>query len=318
MTLPTGRRIGVVRVYESTDTPHISIRSGAVYVREVAGDRDTAAPGKAGSSRHRERAYQAVQIRSREQLLELAERGKAAVERVGHLLDAPQPLPLIADHLPLSLEPIPAGGMQPEYDATPAIVVRLAPLTLSPRFRGWATTADCSSALLAGGEQLSGRAGLSPEWVEPDPSGAAVTVPVSDSGVHTDGAGLALSASAHLALDGAGVAGAAFSLSPPDDARRRSWLQLDQLVDLIEAPTAAAADLLCGAEFLGRARCQVDLLQIPRVFFLNQAGEKGRPWVPTSSDLPLPAESAQIRTMARRAANALWRSAGVGAWDSLT
>jgi hypothetical protein len=316
MTLPAGPRIGVIRVYESTDTPHISIRSGAVYVREVAGDKDTAAIGKAGSGRHSERAYQAVQIRSRAQLLELAQRGKEAAQRVDVLLDPLRPLPLVASHLPLHLEAIPKGGLQPAFDTKPAIVVRLAPLTLSSRFQSWATTADCSSALLAGAEALSGRSGLNAEWVEPDPSGAAVTVPVNDRGVHADGAGLALSASANLLLDGAGVAGAAFSLSPPDDERRKSWLRLEELADLIEPPIAAAANLLYAGEFLGRARCQIDLVQIPRVFSLDQAGEKGRSWVPTSSDLPLPAEPAQIRAIAKRAANALWRSAGVGAWDA--
>ncbi len=316
MTLPTGSRVGAIRVYESSDTPHLSIRTGAVYVREVAGDRDAASSGQAGPGRHGERVYEAMQIRNRAQLLELAERGRAATKRIGQLLEAPQPLPLIADYLPLGLEPTPGGGMQPRFDTTPAIVVRLAPLTLPPRFRSWATTADCASALQSGGEQLSGRAGLGPDWVEPDPSGAAIKVPVNDSGIHTDGAGLALQASAHLVLDGAGVAGAAFSLSPPDDERRRSWLRLDELTNLIEKPISAAADLLREGEFLGRARCQIDLLQVPAVFFLDHAGEKGRHWVPTSSDLPLPATTEQVRAVARRAANALWRSAGVGAWDS--
>ena len=316
MTLPSGPCVGVLRVYESTDTPHLSIRTGAAYVREVAGDRDMSAPGAAGSGRHRERVYQAVQIRSRAQLLELAERGKAAAQRVSRLLDAPQPLPLIADRLPMRLEPLPRGGFQPEFDTSPAIVVRLAPLTLSPRLQGWATTADCSSALLTGSETLSRRKGLGADWVEPDPSGAAVTIPLPDRGIHADGAGLVLSASAHLVLDGAGVAGAAFSLSPPDDERRRSWLRSEGLTELIEPLISAAAELLCAGEFLGRARCQIDLLQIPRVFFLEGAGEKGRQWVPTSSDLPLPAETAQIRAIAQRAANALWRSAGFGAWDS--
>jgi hypothetical protein len=316
MTLSDDARVGVVRIYESTDTPHVSIRTGAVYVREPAGDRDAAATSKPGPGRHDERVYRAVQIRSRAQLLELAERSKLAAQRVSDLLDPRQPLPLIAAHLPMNLEPIPKGGLQPKFGTTPAIVVRLAPLTLSPRFQGWATTADCSSALLAGSETLSGRKGLGPEWVVPDPSGAAVTVAVNDSGIHADGAGLALSASAYLVLDGAGVAGAAFSLSPPEDERRRSWHRLEELVDLIEPPITAAANLLRAGEFLGRARCQIDLLQIPRVFFLEHAGEKGRSWVPTSSDLPIPAEPEQIRAIAHRAANALWRSAGVGAWDT--
>jgi hypothetical protein len=34
--------VGVVRVYESTDSPHIVLRTGAVFVRETAGDTDVA------------------------------------------------------------------------------------------------------------------------------------------------------------------------------------------------------------------------------------------------------------------------------------
>jgi len=129
-----GSRIGVIRVYESSDTPHMSVRSGAVYIREVAGDSDASAPGKVGPGRHGERVYRASQIRSRAQLLELAERGKSASERVERLLDPHSPLPLVADHLPLRLAPTSNTGLQATSGASPAIVVRLAPLTLSPRF----------------------------------------------------------------------------------------------------------------------------------------------------------------------------------------
>jgi predicted HTH transcriptional regulator len=43
--------VGVVRVYESADTPHIIVSSGAVFVREVAGDTDVAAERKPGTAR---------------------------------------------------------------------------------------------------------------------------------------------------------------------------------------------------------------------------------------------------------------------------
>jgi hypothetical protein len=38
--------VGVVRVYESVDTPHIVVSSGAVFVREVAGDTDVRKRGR--------------------------------------------------------------------------------------------------------------------------------------------------------------------------------------------------------------------------------------------------------------------------------
>ena len=310
-------RIGVVRVYESTDTPHVAIRSGSVFVREVAGVRDAANAGNPGAGRRGERVYEVTQIRNRAQLLELAARGRAAAERAADLVDPARPLPLVSSRLPFRLEPIAGGGFQPTPQQQPAVVVRAVPITLPPRFQGWATTADCSSALLADVERLSRRAGLSNDWVAPDPSGAAVAVPLDDGALHADGVGLPLGATAHLVLDGAGVAGAALTLSPPDDPRRRSWLRSDQLVDLVRLPIVAAAGLLDAGEFLGRTRCQIDLVGLSRVFLLEHAGDNaGRFWMPTSGELSLPADDAQIDALAQRAANAFWRSAGVPAWDS--
>lgn len=78
--------VGVVRVYESSDTPHVVLRSGSVFAREVATVGDATAAKQSGSARHRERAYEVAVVRSRAQLLELAERGNRASERVDGLL----------------------------------------------------------------------------------------------------------------------------------------------------------------------------------------------------------------------------------------
>jgi hypothetical protein len=67
--------VGVVRVYESSDTPHVILSSGAVFVREVAGDTDASRPKRPGTGARAERAYRAAQIRSRAQLLQLAAPG---------------------------------------------------------------------------------------------------------------------------------------------------------------------------------------------------------------------------------------------------
>lgn len=309
--------IGVVRVYESSDTPHVAIRTGSVFVREVAGVRDATKTGKPGAGRHGERTYEIAQIRNRAQLLELAARGRAAAERAAGLVDPAHPLPLVSSHLPFKLEALPRRGFQPVPSHKPAIVVRMVPLTLAPRFQGWATTADCASALLSGVEQLSKRSGLSNDWVDPDPSGAAVAVPLEEGTVHADGAGLPLAATAHLVLDAAGVAGAALSLAPPDDERRRSWLRANQLVDLVRLPMLAAGGLLYAGEFLGRTWCQIDLVGLSRAFLIERGGDTGGPlWMPTNGELSLPAEYDQIDALAQKAANAFCRGAGVPAWDS--
>ena len=92
---------GVVRVYESADTPHVAISSGAVFVREVAGKSDASDPRKPGGGTRGERAYEAARIRSRAQLVELADRGRRGAARVEAVLDPLRPLPLIADGLEL-------------------------------------------------------------------------------------------------------------------------------------------------------------------------------------------------------------------------
>lgn len=310
--------IGVIRIYESSDTPHVAVASGAVYVREVAGSLDASRPRKPGSGARGERIYRATQIRSATHLRELSARGKAAEERVRTLVDSRRPLPLIGAHLPLDFEQTANGIFQPVFSERVAVIVRLAPLTLTTRFREWTTTADGAAALLEAGESLAGVRGLANNWVEPDPSGAAIHVPLDQGALHSDAAGLGLSANAHLVLDGAGVVGAALEIGSPEDPEDRAWIRLDTLArDFIRPVIAAVSDVLVSGEFLGRAHCQIDLMRLPRAFLLEGAGSKGgRMWVPSSGDLMLPVEEKEVDQLAQRVANALGRSAGIPAWDA--
>ena len=93
-----------MRVYESADTPHVPLRSGSVFVREVAGDADVVNPGRPGAGARGDRIYKATQIRSRAQLLELATRGTMAAQRVQALVDPVRPLPLTNTQLLLRFE----------------------------------------------------------------------------------------------------------------------------------------------------------------------------------------------------------------------
>jgi hypothetical protein len=73
-----------VRVYESSDTPHVVVSTGSVFVREGAGDTDARKPG---TMKRGDKKYEATEIRSRAQLIELAQRGEAAAARVQALMD---------------------------------------------------------------------------------------------------------------------------------------------------------------------------------------------------------------------------------------
>jgi Putative DNA-binding domain len=128
-----GKTVGVVRVHESSDTPHVVTQNGGVYVREVAQDKE-----------HGKRAYRPQGVSSQYVLQQLAQRGEVAAERAERRL-APYACPFIDDVLDLRYD----------YDAKqrlihvprqPAVVVRVAPLTVTPRFAEWAVSEEAQDA----------------------------------------------------------------------------------------------------------------------------------------------------------------------------
>lgn len=308
--------VGVVRVYESSDTPHVALRSGAVFVREVAGVGDASDPRKSGAGAHAERAYEAAKIGSSAHLRELAGRGRRAAERVATILEPARTLPLVSEGLGLSFERVEAR-IEPVADRG-SIFVRLVPYTLVPRFRGWSTTADASAAVLSAAEDLAQLHGLANSWKIPDPAGVAIEVPVQPGVRHHDGAGQGLEAVAKVIVDGAGLAGAALQLAGPEEKLRRSWKRLDAVAQDLIAPTIrAAADVLDAGELLGRAHCQVDLVGLSGAILIDGGGnQEPRRWVPTSIDVTLPLDDAQLAATAQLAANAYARSARIQAWDA--
>jgi len=104
-----GKEIGVVRVFESADTPHIVIGTGSVYVREPGGKRP---------------------IESHGELVQLARRGEKAWEKAAHRLRT----------LPFALEQLNAPELLPgvsgSYDSPThrQLILRAAPLTLPETF----------------------------------------------------------------------------------------------------------------------------------------------------------------------------------------
>jgi len=303
-------------VYESSDTPHVSIRSGSVFVREVAGTSDAAHPKRPGGGLRGDRSCGVAQIRSRAQLIELADRGRRASERVRQLVDPRQPLPLVSSALDLYFEGTSGGGIRPHSGNHGAIVVRLAPYTLPPRFQGWATTATASGAVLRAAEELSDVHGLSPGWLTPHPSGASLEIQLLNAR-HHDSAGGSLAGTARVVIDGAGVAGAALHLTAPDQDARRAWWSMHDISErLIEPVLAAAATMLGAAAIVGRCWCQIDLIGLARPLLLEGQGNRdAADWVPSSDELAMPADVDALQAAGRRAVYAYARSAGVPAWD---
>lgn len=303
--------IAVVRVYESSDTPHIVLQNGAVYVREVAGVRDAADPKGSGAGALAERHYRAMRIGSRAELLELAARGRSAEERVHALLNTALISPLVAQ-LGLVFHQG-HDGWKPHAVDHGLVHVRIAPYTKSPRFRGWSTTVDAATAVRKVGEDLAHCHGLAPGWVTPHPAGASIEVPHQHA-PHFDGFHRA-DAWARVVIDGEGVSGASLRLDPPQpsDALPRRFEPDELARDLILPVLRAAADVLAAGEFIGRNRCQIDLVGMQHATLIEAQGDRQpiADWVPTTSDLTLPASQDELLEAARIAAYALARSAGL-------
>jgi hypothetical protein len=311
--------VGVVRVYESADTPHVVLSSGAVFVREVGGVSDASRPKPSGGGRQRERAYEVAVIRSRAQLVELAARGREANARVANLVDPLAPIPFMTSGLDLEFEITAGSSFQPRHKDRGSIVVKVAPYTLAPRFRHWSTTSQGSSSVLKAAENLADMHGLAPGFLKPDPAGAWVSVGTNADLRHTDLFSNALETHCRVVVDGAGVAGAAFELGAPQKGHEdRKSVRLDEFSRAYIRPVIeAAASVLTAGEFLGRARCHIDLVRVGLALILeNQVQNSGGAWVPVDADLVLPASEPEIDAIALRAAYAYGRSAGLHAWDA--
>jgi hypothetical protein len=121
-----GKPIGVVRVFESADTPHIVRGTGAIYLRSSGSKEPVAADD------HR-------------LVLELARRGRdAEVEAGRRLAQTPAVARLLST---------PDSGIEREYEGA-EVIARVAPLTVTPALSDWPLTrvaaehaAACSARL---------------------------------------------------------------------------------------------------------------------------------------------------------------------------
>jgi hypothetical protein len=303
-------------VYESSDTPHIVLSSGSVFVREGAGDTNLNKPERPGTHRRGSQRYQATPIRSRAQLVDLAQRGEAAAARARALMDPRHELQLIRQRLGPVFAP---AGPRAEWPFNPdlsgLVLVRLAPYTLPARFRVWATTAEGAAAAISGAERLALCSGMGNDRAEPHVAGVSVTARLADGQRHHDSLGARLPAEARIAIDGAGVVAAALHLQGPTPSSLCTPLGVFSLAETLIAPVVeAAAHILERGEFLGRAFCQIDLVSLGNVVRVESSG-LAEPYVSAATELTLPASPATITAAARIASTALGRSAGLRTYN---
>jgi len=304
--------VGVVRVYESSDTPHVVFSTGSVFVREGAGDTDAKKPGAMQRGNQR---YEATEIRSRAQLIELAQRGELAAARVRALMDHRGRSPsLVEERLGLMFE----RGSQQEWvpvakDGFGSVIVRVAPYTIGSRFLGWATAAEGFSATLSAAETLGKWKGLTHDWAKPYVEGVSVAIGPIDGIYQHDSLGKPLGTEARVALEANGVAGAALHLEKADLRPRVGVFELADA--FVVPPIEAALQVLQEGEFLGRALCQIDFIALDRAVGLEEPSANPAQHVVSMSDLTLPADPDEIKAVARLGTTRLGRSAGLHTWD---
>lgn len=308
--------VGVVRVYESADTPHILMRSGSVVIREPAGVFRASKARKPGSNTTEEVRYKVEQVASRIQLLELALKGERARERVEALMAPANVTPLTAA-TGLRFERAAGDVLQPHAEVGPAVFVRLMPLTPTERFSAWATTHEAQAAAIRALEHLFDIRGLGPDWPTPHPAGVVVAGEVPN---HTrllrDSIRQPIRATAAVAVDQAGIVTAAMRYRAPDEGHRQ-WhsaraVEAEMLMPLV----VAASRVLVEGHFLGRTQCHVVMNRLSDVLLLERAAERGpAAYVPVGGVIDLPSHQDELCAFVQRMVNAFARSAGVPAWD---
>jgi hypothetical protein len=245
---PTGRRVGLIRVYESSDTPHV-MRNGQVFVRSVAQDRRA------------ERAYRARGIETQAGLLALANRGRSGVEEARHRFQ-PDRAPLAAAHVGLSSSHL--------ATMTEGIVgLRAVPVT-GARLADWGVSRRCLVALDRGARTLAGASQAEVPTVRAHASGIAVTAKSLDllgiGPVERDGVAL-------VGTDAAGLVVAAMQFNNWQPPRPKSAIDLDGVRDLIVAPLLdAVVDVLVAGELFGRVLLEVRFGHLSHVVELEGPG----------------------------------------------
>lgn len=157
--------IGVIRVYESADTPHILLSDGSIVVREPAQDAKLRKRGK----------YEATPIRSHYELAQLTQRGRQAEEAAEQRLEEGR-MPWVEEALRFrwDMAATDSGVFRMVLGDPPALILRATPLTMNGRWSDWAS----SETGVAAARRLA--EGLLDDEIEaddpmPHPAGVALT-----------------------------------------------------------------------------------------------------------------------------------------------
>lgn len=275
-----GTPVGVVRVFESVDTPHVVRGTGAIYLRSQGSKEPVAADDH-------------LLVR------ELARRGRQAeIEALRRLDETPGVARLLST---------PSSGPPRDYEGA-EVIARAAPLTVSPALRDWPLTRF--AAELA--QELAGR--LAPprllegfSYGRQGPEllsfGRAVTAQVRQE-LPAEAA-----TESFVMLDSAGVAAAALRRHPPRNSPPS--LLINAMLDDELLPLARALiEILEAVEAIGRAAVDVWVLltnDIPT----TGSGQIIDGTVHVSREITIPADPGEVRALAESWHREIQREFGI-------
>jgi hypothetical protein len=275
-------RISVVRVFESDDTPVVVRESGAIYVRDAGGKQP---------------------LRDHSSLVELARRGERARERATARLTGER---LIVE----ALVPPDATGFLKWMAARPAhtirVVVRIAPVTVTPRFADWPMSRraaeECGAAAISLVVGPGPPQKLTTRPVEPHGRGVVANAELAQSMLQRE--------TATVVASSGGVVGAAVSRAQ----RGGNLVLLDALVrDEIQPILSRLSVMLGFAEAYGRALCDLWLL-LPGEADVHRAPRR-ESLMHVSGEIVVPADEAEVTALAERWLRELERNVGMPSFE---
>jgi len=309
-----GCRIGVVRIYESTDTPHILTADGSVVVREPAQDSKLRKQGR----------YEATPIRSHYELTQLTRRGAQAQRDAAERFE-PGARPWIDETLRLNwtLRAGALGAVPTLISDEPALALRLAPLTLDGRWEDWAVSKAAADQLAQLATSLAG--GASTEGPLPHARGIAIRATRADE-QWTPGGYVWVRQEATVTSDAGGVLGIRLGYRLTERAGKvHYWRPLENgeaASELLAPMITGSATLLGEAEFLGRFAAHLHWVRMGDLFRLDpdnpDLGGVLPGVVPVGGDLTIDGSAgpADHQQLIRRWSEELARASGAAVWGN--
>lgn len=289
----SGERVGVVRVYESNDTPHV-VGNGQVFVRSVAQDQNVT------------RVFRAGGVETQAVLIGMVDRGQKGLTGARSRLDSWE-APFAVRQLGFT-----SSYAQGQYVAPAgAVLLRAAPVTHG-RLEDWAISESAAEVLIAATERL-----VPPRGGRQVTSTLGLSGIAAQSGGQVELIGFDTPAVRHpvgtTAADCAGVVGSSVSWGnsnpPPEPAR----MTLDGFRDQMVTPVlAAVCDVLSGAELYGRSVLELAIENLEQHVLLDDGELRTIPSLTLNANLSLPlgVDQAGLRQLADRWRDDVARAAG--------